>query len=138
MVRESLLRDRLMATLSGFFGLLAALIAAIGLYGVMSYLVARRTNEIGIRMALGADRRHILALVLRDAAKLLAIGLGAGIVLALALLRVAGSMLYGLKPYDAGILTLAAALFAGVAAAASYLPASRAAGLEPIAALREE
>ncbi len=137
-VREGLLRERLMATLSGFFGLLAAFIAAIGLYGVMSYLVVRRTNEIGIRVALGADPRHILALIMREAAMLLAIGLGAGIVLSLVTVRAAGSMLFGLKPNDPRVLAIAAALLTAVMAAASYLPARRAAGLEPTAALREE
>jgi putative ABC transport system permease protein len=86
-VAEGLIRERLMATLSSFFGSLAALIAALGLYGVMSYLVARRANEIGIRMALGASRGHILSLILRQSATLLAIGLALGTVLALAAAR---------------------------------------------------
>jgi predicted permease len=137
-VRDALLRERLMATLSGFFGALAALIAAIGLYGVMSYLVVRRTNEIGVRIALGADRRSILALIMRQAGVLLAIGLATGTLLALAAATAAQSMLFGLKPYDAGTLALAAALLAAVTAAASYLPARRAARLDPMAALREE
>jgi putative ABC transport system permease protein len=137
-VRQGLLRERLMATLSGFFGLLAALIVAVGLYGVMSYLVVRRTNEIGIRITLGADRRDILRLIMGEAAMLLGIGLGAGIVLALAAARAVGSMLFGLQPYDSGVLGIAVALLAAVTAAASYLPARRAAGLEPTVALREE
>jgi putative ABC transport system permease protein len=82
-LKEELLRERLMATLSGFFGLLATLISAVGLYGVMSYLVVRRTNEIGIRIALGAGRGRIVALILRQAGKVLAIGVAAGILLAL-------------------------------------------------------
>jgi len=138
LVREGLLRERLMATLSGFFGALAALIAAVGLYGVMSYLVVRRTNEIGIRMALGANRGNILGLVLREAASLLLVGLGAGTVLAVAAGYAAGSLLFGLRPTDAGILGMAAALLAAVTIAASYLPAWRAAQLDPMAALREE
>jgi predicted permease len=137
-IREGLLRERLMATLSGFFGALAALIAAVGLYGVMSYLVARRTNEIGIRMALGANRGNIVSLVLREAATLLLVGLAAGAVLAVAAGYAAGSLLFGLRPTDAGILGLAAALLAAVAIAASYLPAWRAARLDPMTALREE
>jgi putative ABC transport system permease protein len=84
-VLEGLIRERLMASLCGFFGLLATLMAALGLYGVMSYLVARRTNEIGIRMALGAQRRDVLLLVLRNAALLLASGLVVGAVLSVAL-----------------------------------------------------
>src|SRR5437870_7946437 len=89
-----------MAKLSGFFGLLAALIAAVGLYGVMSYLVARRTNEIGIRMALGTRRRDVLSLVLRKAALLLASGLILGAILSVAVAQAARAMLFGLKPTD--------------------------------------
>ncbi len=137
-VREGLLRERLMAALSSFFGGLATLIAAIGLYDVMSYLVVRRTNEIGIRMALGADARNVLALVLRESATLLALGLLAGTGLALAAARTADAMLFGLKSYDPGTLALAAALLAAVTGPASYLPARRAARLDPMAALREE
>jgi ABC-type antimicrobial peptide transport system permease subunit len=127
-----------MAMLSGFFGALGALIAALGLYGVMSYLVGRRTNEIGVRMALGADRRNILALIMREAAGLLMAGLTTGAVLALATMRAAESMLFGLKSYDAVVLAISAGLLAAVTAAASYLPARRAAGLEPVAALRQD
>ncbi len=138
MIGEGLLRERLMATLSSFFGALAALIAALGLYGVMSYLVVRRTNEIGIRMALGANRGNIVGLVLREAATLLLVGLVAGTVLAVAAGYAAGSMLFGLRPTDAGILTMAATLLATVTLTASYLPALRASQLDPMAALREE
>ncbi|MGA8599193.1 MAG: ABC transporter permease [Bryobacteraceae bacterium] len=137
-IDEGLLRERLMATLSGFFGGLAALIAAIGLYGVMSYLAARRTNEIGIRIALGADRRNILALIMRQAGALLAAGLSSGALLAIAAAGIVRSILFGLKPYDARTLALAAALLAAVTLAASYVPARRAARLDPMAALREE
>src|SRR5213078_1922717 len=83
-VTESLLRERLMATLSGFFGGLAALLATIGLYGVMSYMVARRRNEIGIRMALGADRRDVIGMVMREAGVLLGGGVVVGVLLAVA------------------------------------------------------
>jgi predicted permease len=138
MMREGLLRERLMATLSGFFGALAMLISAVGLYGVMSYLVVRRTNEIGVRIALGATRGVIVALILRQASKLLAIGAAVGLVLTLAAAGTAKSILFGLKPYDAATLVLATALLAAVTAAASYLPARRAARLEPVVALREE
>jgi len=137
-VRNGLLRERLMATLSGFFGGLAALISAIGLYGVMSYLVVRRTNEIGLRMALGAGRGSVVALIFRQAGVLMAIGIAAGIGLTLALAGVARSILFGLQPYDPRTLAMAALLLALVAAAACYLPARRAARLEPIVALREE
>jgi hypothetical protein len=138
LVGESLIRERLMATLSSFFGVLAALIAALGLYGVMSYLVARRTSEIGVRMALGANCGEIVSLIFRQSAGLLMAGLAAGLVLALAAARAVASLLFGLRPYDVGILTLAVVLQAAVTLAASYFPARRASRLEPTAALREE
>jgi putative ABC transport system permease protein len=137
-VRESLLRERLMATLSGFFGGLAALLATIGLYGVMSYMVARRRNEIGIRMALGAGRRDVIGMVMREAGILLAGGIVVGLLLAIAAARAATSLLFGLHPGDPATLTLAAAGLGLVAMLASYLPALRASRLEPTDALREE
>jgi putative ABC transport system permease protein len=137
-VAEGLTRERLLATLSDFFGALATLIAALGLYGVMSYLVARRTNEIGVRVALGARSRDILSLILRQSAALLAVGLGAGTLLALALGRSVSSLLFGLQPNDSGTIAIAALLLAVVTQTASYLPARRASRLEPMAALREE
>jgi predicted permease len=137
-VRESLLRERLMATLSGFFGTLAALLATIGLYGVMSYMVARRRNEIGIRMALGADRRHVVRMVMREASVLLAAGVIAGLVMAVVAARTATTLLFGLQPGDPVTLAAAAAGLGMVAMLASYLPALRASRLEPTEALREE
>jgi ABC-type antimicrobial peptide transport system permease subunit len=137
-IREGLLRESLLATLSGFFGVLATVLAVIGLYGVISYIVLQRRNEIGVRMALGANRSNILRMVLRDAAILLGTGLAVGTVLTIAAGRATASMLYGLKPGDP--LTLAAAI-AGIVAvglAASFLPARRAANIHPMAALREE
>jgi predicted permease len=137
-VKDSLLRERLMATLSGFFGGLAALLATIGLYGVMSYMVARRRNEIGIRMALGADRRAVLRMVLREAGVLLAAGVVVGLLLAVAAARAATSLLFGLQPGDPATLAIAAGGLGLVAMLASYLPALRASRLEPTEALREE
>ncbi len=99
-VEQSLLRDRLMATLSSFFGFLAAALATLGLYGVISYMVARRRSEIGIRMALGASRGGVLRLVLREAAVLLGIGLIVGTALALSGSKAMGTLLFGLKPTD--------------------------------------
>ena len=138
MIHDHLLGERLMATLSDFFGVLAALLAIIGLYGVMSYMVVRRTNEIGIRMTLGAGRGEIMVMIVREAGLLLGVGLVAGIALSLAAGRATGSVLFGLKPYDPLTLGLAAVLLAVVALAASYLPALRASRLNPTEALREE
>ncbi len=137
-IRESLLRERLMATLSGFFGALAALLAMIGLYGVISYTVARRRNEIGVRMALGACRRDVLVLILKEASGLLAAGLAIGLVLALAGGQAAKALLYGLRPADPLTLSVAAAGLAAVAVSAALRPARRAASLDPMLALRDE
>jgi predicted permease len=138
MIQDGLLRDRLMAALCGFFGALAVVLAAIGLYGVISYMVERRRNEIGIRMALGAGQRRIIRLVLRETGLLLLIGLVTGVGLSLATARTAASMLFGLKPTDVLTYLLATVSLSAVAALASFLPARRAARLDPMAALRNE
>jgi ABC-type antimicrobial peptide transport system permease subunit len=135
-LRESLLLERLMATLSGFFGALAALIGAVGLYGVLSYTVAQRTQEIGIRQALGANRGDIIKMIMREAAILLLAGLIVGTALALAGANAARSLLYGLQPHDPITLLMAAILLTAIAAAASYLPARRASRVDPMVALR--
>jgi predicted permease len=137
-IRATLVRERLMASLSGFFGLLAGILVTVGLYGVISYMVVRRRSEIGIRMALGADRARVLALVMREAATLLAAGLIAGTALSLACTRAAAALLYGLKAHDPLTLGMAAAALGVVAAVASYLPAFRATQIHPTEALREE
>ncbi|HEY3743584.1 MAG TPA: ABC transporter permease [Bryobacteraceae bacterium] len=137
-VEDGLLPERLMATLSGFFGLLAAVLATVGLYGVISYMVARRRNEIGVRVALGAGRMNIVQLVIREAAILLAIGLVAGVVIAASGARVTQSLLYGLQAQDPLTIAGAAILLAIVSLCASLLPAMRAARLDPVQALREE
>jgi predicted permease len=137
-VRGSLLRERLMATLSGFFGGLAVVIATIGLYGVMSYMVARRRTEIGIRMALGADRKRVVRLIVREAAVLLAAGLLVGGVLSIAAARSASALLYGIKPWDPATLGIGIAALAGVSLFAAWLPARRASRVAPNTALREE
>jgi len=138
MLREKLTTDRAMAALSGAFGLLAAMLAMVGLYGVMSYMVARRRSEIGIRIALGAARRDVMAIVLREAGLLLAIGLAVGTGLSLTAATTARKLLFGLEPNDPKTLAMAVGALAVVALAASYVPALRAARLDPMVALRDE
>ena len=137
-IRESLRKERLMATLTGFFGFLASVLATIGLYSVIAYTVARRRSEIGIRMALGATRRDVLGLILREAGTLVAAGIGIGTLIAQAAATTAGAMLYGLQPRDPASFLVAIVLLAAVALAASYVPASRAAGLDPVVTLHDE
>ena len=137
-IQESLTRDRLMAVLAGAFGFLAGSLAVLGLYGVIAYMVARRKNEIGVRIALGASRGRVVGLVLREAALLLVIGLAAGTGLALWVGRVAASLFYGLTPRDPLTLTGAVVLLAAVALLASCGPARRASKLDPMDALRDE
>jgi putative ABC transport system permease protein len=137
-IHESLLQDELMATLSGFFGFLAALLAAIGLYGVISYMVVQRTKEIGIRMAIGAERVDVLKLILNEATLLTVTGLVIGAGLALGAAQAAKSLLYGLKPRDPITLVAAVVVLSAVAAFASFWPAYRASKLDPLIALRYE
>jgi ABC-type antimicrobial peptide transport system permease subunit len=137
-VDQSLLQERLVATLSLYFGLLALLLACIGLYGVMSYDVARRTHEIGIRMALGASAQRVVRLVLSEALLWVALGVVIGLGIALATTRWAESLLYGLKPNDPLTIGLAALVLLAVGAVAGYLPARRAARVDPLVALRHE
>jgi ABC-type antimicrobial peptide transport system permease subunit len=137
-IGESLLQERLMALLSGFFGLLAAILATIGLYGVMSYMVSSRRSEIGIRVALGAGRKRVLGLILREAAILLSIGLVAGVALAIAAGSTAKTMLFGLKPTDPVTIAAAVLLLALVGLIASFIPARRAAAVDPMEVLRAE
>ena len=138
MIEATILRERLMATLSGFFGLLALLLACIGLYGILSYGVASRTNEIGIRMALGARSRDVLWLILREALLLVIAGVAVGLPMIFAVTRLASTLLFGLTPTDPVSLLLAALLMLAVAMVAGYLPSRRATHVDPMVALRCE
>ncbi len=137
-IGRSLVQQKLTARLGAFFGLLALLLACIGLYGVLSYAVARRTNEIGIRMALGAQRGNVLWLVLREAFMLVLIGVGIGLLASLAVTRTASALLFQLQPNDPLTIALALVLLLIIATLAGYLPARRAARVDPMVALRDE
>ncbi len=137
-VAASLREERLVATLSSGFGLLALLLSCLGLYGILSYVVAQRTHEIGIRMALGAERRDVLWLVLRDALRLVLLGVALGIPGALAAARLVSSQLFGITAADPVALGLATLVLLAVAAVAGYLPARRATRVDPLVALRVE
>jgi predicted permease len=137
-IRDNLVGDRMLAMLSGFFGVLAALLVVVGLYAVLSYFLAQRRGEIGIRIALGASRGRVIGTLLRDAAVMLLIGLGAGTALALLAGRGASSMLFGLKPSDPATLAASALLLGVVTLLASLIPALKAANVDPINSLRSE
>jgi predicted permease len=137
-IRDGLVRERLMAMLSGFFGALAALVAMVGLYGMISYAVAQRRQEIGIRFALGANRGRVVRMVMREAGWLLLAGLAAGGVLSILAARSAGSLLFQLSPDDPRTLLAACGALAAIALLASYLPARRASRLDPLVALRQD
>src|SRR5207248_10607038 len=137
-VESALLNERLVATLSTGFGVLATLLAVIGLYGVMAYTVARRTREIGVRMALGAVPTDVVWLVMREVLWLVGTGVAIGLCAALGLSRLIQTQLYGITPHDP-ITIVAAALALGlVALVAGYIPARRATRVNPVLALRYE
>ena len=136
-VYESITQERLVAMLSGLFAALALLLAALGLYGVTAYAVARRRTEIGIRLALGAGPANILRLTLTRVSLLVGIGVAIGTAASLGLSRFVAALLYGLQPQDPATLAVAIAMLATVAAVAGGLPAWRAARTDPAAVLRE-
>jgi ABC-type antimicrobial peptide transport system permease subunit len=131
-------QERLIASLSAFFGGLALLLAALGLYGVMSYTVTRRRNEIGIRMALGAEPESVMRLVLTHVALITLVGLVVGIAGAVGTGRFINSLLFNLATYDRTMIGLTSLTLATAAAIAGYLPARRASRIDPMTALREE
>jgi ABC-type antimicrobial peptide transport system permease subunit len=137
-VSASLARPRTLAMLSSFFGVLALLLAIIGLYGVISYGVTRRRDEIGVRIALGASRQGVLRMVAAEAGGMVALGVVIGVPLTLASVRLLAAFLYGVTPTDAATLAGAAAVLAVVAMGAGAVPAWRAASVDPMVALRKE
>ena len=136
-IRDGLIRERLLAMLAGFFGLLAVALTVVGLYGMLSYIVAQRRPEIGVRVALGARRIDVLGLVMSEAGKLALIGVAAGVGLSLLAGRSVAALLFGIKPNDPLLLVSACALLGIIAAVASFLPARRAARVDPAELLRE-
>lgn len=137
-IDESLTRERLVASLSSFFGLLALLLACLGLYGVLAHVVVRRSREIGIRMAVGAQQANVLSMMLREALFLVVLGAGIGLPVALGVSHLVSSQLYGLKPFDPPTMVVATLVLTAAAALASYLPARRASRLDPMDTLRAE
>jgi ABC-type antimicrobial peptide transport system permease subunit len=137
-VRETLPRERLMATLSGFYGALAAILSLVGLYGMMSYMTLRRTSELGIRMALGASRARILRMILRDGLSMLGLGVVLGTILVVVSGRAVQALLFGLNASDPISMLLAIVGMTLIACVACLVPARRAASLQPMQALREE
>jgi predicted permease len=137
-IEDSVLRDRLLAMLSIFFAGIAALLALLGLYGVIAYGVARRTNEIGVRMALGASRRDVLSMIVREAAVLITAGVVGGLLLALGTGRLAQALLFGISPYEPVTLATSTVALMALGLMASYWPARAATRIEPTVALRVE
>jgi ABC-type antimicrobial peptide transport system permease subunit len=137
-IQETHFLDRLFAWLSVAFGILATLLASVGLYGVTAYAVARRTQEIGIRIALGASRANVLRMVLSEVVVLVGAGIAAGVLAALALGRLVESQLFGIKASDPLVMLMAVGVIIAVTALAAYVPARRATGIDPMSALRYE
>ena len=137
-IRENVVEDRLIGMVSASFAVLATVLAAVGLYGVLAYSVAQRTREIGVRMSLGADAGRVRAMVLRQMSGMMLVGGGIGLLGALGLGRAAQSLLYGLDGHDPVVFALAALLLTLVALGAVYVPARRASLVDPVRALRYE
>ena len=137
-IDASLVPERLLSTLSGFFGVLALLLSAVGLYGILAYIVRQRTGEIGIRIALGAGAGRVVWMVLRQSVILVGIGFAVGLPAALLGVRPLKSLLFGLQPTDAATISIGTCVLLTTAALASYLPARRAARIDPMRALKYE
>jgi predicted lysophospholipase L1 biosynthesis ABC-type transport system permease subunit len=137
-IGDALRQERMFAKITSFFGLLALVLVAVGLYGTLAYGVARRTSEIGIRMALGAGRLAVLWMVLRESLVVVACGIAVGLPAAFALTRLVASMLFGVREFDAATIAATVLILAAAGVAAGLLPATRAARIDPIRALRYE
>jgi len=137
-IDRSMLRERLFAILSAFFGVLALLLAGIGLYGLMAYNVTRRTQEIGVRVALGAARKNVLSMILRETLGLTTMGIALGLACALAASQLVANMLYGVSAQDPVTLGAVSIVLAAVAVVAGWIPAQRAMRVDPMVALRHE
>ena len=137
-IDQNVASERVLSALTGVFAGLATVPAGIGLYGVLAFNVARRTREIGIRMALGATARQVRFLVVSDAALMLVVGVAAGLGAAAGVTRLIRSVLYGLEPWDTTVFVAATAILAAIALAAAYLPSRRASRVDPMVALRME
>ena len=137
-LEAAMAQERMLATLAGGFATLALIVASVGLYGLLAYTVAQRTREMGIRMALGAQRRNVLAMVMKSALRLALIGVGLGLPVAWGALQWVESMLFGLRATDPGAIGAAILLLMTSALLAAYLPARRASLIAPVSALREE
>jgi len=137
-IDRTLAPERLVSWVSAGFGIVALLLTSVGLYGILAYGVARRTSEFGIRMALGAEPASIRGMVLREGLALTGIGLGAGLIAALCLVRLVTRLLFGIRPFDPATFIASALVLLAIAAAAAYGPARRATSADPVAALRSE
>jgi predicted permease len=137
-VRENIMADRITVQLAALFAMLATVLAMMGLYGVMAYSVAQRVREIGIRMALGADRSRIRSLVMKDLLRLLVIGLAIGIPVALGLAKLVESQLYGITAFDAPVLIVAVLVLVAAALTAGIVPSQRATRVDPVTSLRQD
>jgi ABC-type antimicrobial peptide transport system permease subunit len=137
-INQGLFQERLFAWLTSLFGVLAGLLAGVGIYGIVSFTVSRRTREIGVRMALGARKPHVFLMVIKHGMRITLVGLVAGLLLALAATRLLRSLLFGVTPADPWTFGAVTLMLSGIVLVACWLPARRAAKVEPMAALRHE